>query len=67
MSEGQRLSNVGKVGCFLDGYGPSVEMTLAERAAAYARTFPGRPPLQLVEEGGGPALYGVWVMGNDYA
>lgn len=41
-------------------------MTLAERAAAYARTFPGRPPLQLVEEGGGPALYGVWVMGNDY-
>ena len=42
-------------------------MTLAERAAAYARTFPGRPPLQLVEEGGGPALYGTWVCGNDYA
>lgn len=41
-------------------------MTMADRAASYARTFPMRPPLQVVQEGGADVLYGVWVIGADY-
>lgn len=41
-------------------------LTLAERAASYARVFPDRPELQLVREAGECVLYGTWVGGNDY-
>lgn len=41
-------------------------MTIADRAAAYSRTFPDRPPLQVVQEGGADVLYGTWLCGNDY-
>src|SRR3990167_6346414 len=45
-------------------------MTLQQRADAYARAFPGRPPLQVVTEGvradRHDVLYGQWLCGNDY-
>lgn len=45
-------------------------MTQQERADAYAKAFPDRPPLQVVTEGVGAAkhdvIYGQFVIGNDY-
>lgn len=41
-------------------------MTLEQRAAAYAAAFPTRPPLQLVQEGGQPVIYGHFLIGQDY-
>jgi hypothetical protein len=43
-------------------------MTLADRADAYRAAFPDRPAswLVVVEERGGPCLYGRWVLGADY-
>lgn len=41
-------------------------MTIAERAEAYARTFPTRPPLRRGQEGGADVIYGTWVCGADY-
>lgn len=43
-------------------------MTLEQRAAAYAATFPKHPAAwpRLVEEGGKPVLYATWVIGADY-
>lgn len=43
-----------------------LRLTLADRAAAYAAAFPGRPPLQLVRESGREVLYGTWMGGADY-
>jgi hypothetical protein len=43
-------------------------LTLAQRADAYADTFPKYPAshLRLVQENGGDCLYGTWVLGNNY-
>lgn len=45
-------------------------MTIPERADAYAKSFPDRPPLQVVTEGAGSqkhdVIYGQFVIGNDY-
>lgn len=43
MSEGQRLFNVGKVGCFLDGYGPSVEKRSGEETPVIVIRFRVQP------------------------
>lgn len=46
-------------------------MTLQQRIDAYARTFPERPPMQLVTEGVGKdrheVIYGRWLIGQNYA
>lgn len=45
-------------------------MTLRDRADAYSRAFPDRPPLQVVTEGTGThrreVVYGQWCIGADY-
>lgn len=41
-------------------------MMLAQRARAYERKFPTRPPMQLVDEGGHDVIYGRWLIGADY-
>lgn len=41
-------------------------MTLQDRADAYAAAFPGRPPMQVVQEQGRDVLYGVWMGGQNY-
>lgn len=49
---------------------PVEALDLQARADAYARMFPGRPPLQVVWEGAGAdrhqVVYGQWLIGQDY-
>jgi hypothetical protein len=41
-------------------------VTLQDRADAYARMFPQRPPMQVVREQGREVLYGTWLGGQNY-